>query len=679
MKQLKRLLPSQAPFGQSLPALAGGFLPAYILAFLLGVVLYFKLPIEPSLGHILLLSTVFVVTGVVGYIKHTYGWYILLISLWLAAVGVGLGYATWHTSTVQTQFWSESQARTVWVTGDIEKLNTKTTGFTTVTLKNVVTMNGESVKHWQKIIISAHTSRFKGAAMGTKVAAQARLWPPAKPLHPSMYDWQMRSYFEGVGATGLIMGDLYLTEPETPLLLNSINTFRHRLFERLAATQHSGAGVGAALLTGLRGGIPLGINEDYRRSGLAHLMAISGMHLGMVSAAVYFVLLFVLVRLGQLPYKVDVRKLAALGALMAAAGYTLMAGATVPTLRAFCLILAAFFALLSGRIHLGVRVLALVALGLAVYQPYLMLTASFQLSFVAALALVVWAYVRQTQRVDLGTLTPKTNAFWQSIQVSIVATLATTPFIALHFKQVALVAVVANVIAIPLLAFAILPLGFSAIILGHGGGEWLLAAYLYMVNILNQVAHFMAELPMASLAINPQAVPFLWVVTVSLLLAFLFKRWALVLVAVVAAFPLVAAQKMVGPAVIVLEGGRNIIATNGINYIPITQTEHLSDKAFEALIRVLPNPQKIATICNNSTCHYGSKNGGLLVAADSAELSEEDCFLNKWIITPQNAHFTCIKGATVYSPESATGFYITKQGLKIEGYPSRQGQRPWTQ
>lgn len=674
MELLKRLRPLQAPFGQSLPALAGGVLPAYILAFLLGVVVYFKLPIEPSLGHILLLSTVFVAIGGVSYIKlPQVGWHVLLFSLWVSVVGWGLGYATWHTSTLQTQFWPDNQNRTVWLTGSIEKLNAKTNGFTTATLNHATTMNGESVQHWPKVILSAHTSRFKGAATGTEVAAQVRLSPPAKPLHPSMYDWQMRSYFEGVGATGLVMGDLYLTEPEALPLQSKVNTFRYNVLSQITATEHQGAGVAAALLTGLRGSITPEIAEDYRRSGLAHLMAISGMHLGMLSAAAYLVLLFIFVRCGGLPYKIDVRKLAAFGALIAAFGYTLMAGATVPTIRAFCLIVAAFFALLSGRIHLGVRVLALVALGVVLYQPYLILTASFQLSFVAALALVVWAYIRQTQRIDLGALTPKQNRFSQSVQVSIVATLATLPFIALHFKQVAVVGVVANIVAIPLMAFAVLPLGFGYILLG----EVFLKPYLFMVGVLNHVAHFMAGLPMASFTVNPQAVPFLWVVAVSLLLAFLFKRWALVWVAVVAAFPLAAAQQVAGPAVLVLEGGQNILATNGTHYVPLAQTETLSDKAFEALVRVLPNPQTVPTTCAASACAYRSKAGGLLVAAETAQLSAEDCFLNTWIITPKNAHFSCTDGAKVFNSEGATGFYLTEKGLKTENYPNKQNKRPW--
>ena len=684
MALLKHILAPHVRYGQNLPALAGGFLPAYILAFLLGVLLYFKLPFEPSLGHITTLSMLFAALSLLLLFKWARGgWPSFLVGGWLAVLFLGAGYATWYTHALKTPIWPEAQTGTVWLTGTLEKMNAKANGFTTATVRHIETINKGKVQHWPGVIISAHTSRFAGATTGTQITAQVRLSPPSKPLHPSMYDWQMRSYFEGISATGLVMGDLYLTEPEISDWLGAVNSFRHKVFQRINATEHAGAGVGAALLTGLRGEITPNIAEDYRRSGLAHLMAISGMHLGMLSGALYFVLLAGLVRCGRLPYHIDVRMLAAFGALLAAAGYTLMAGATVPTLRAFCLIAAAFFALLTGRIHLGVRVLALVALALVLFNPYLLLTASFQLSFVAALALVVWAYVRQVQRIDLGALTPKPNRLMQSVQVSVVATLATLPFIALHFKQVAVVGVLANVIAIPLMAFAVLPLGFIYLVFGELLSEWLgeglLTAYLFAVNILNQVAHFMAELPMAAFTINPMAVPFLWVVAVALLLAFLFKRWALILVALVAMVPLAAAQKVEGPAVLVLEGGENILASNGHAYIALQQNEETSDKALDALTRVLPRPQGLKAICKQHTCSYTSPAGNLLVANTHAQLGAEDCKLNTWIIVPEAAYFTCEQGqgAKVYSPQQATSYKLTHQGLHEMHHPPQYSQRFW--
>ncbi len=674
MAIFKNLLAPHIRYGQNLPALAGGFLPAYILAFLVGVLIYFKLPFEPSLGHTAVLSMLFAVMGAILLYKWAKGgWYAFLLCGWLAVTLLGLSYATWHTHALKTPTWPAEQTHTVWLTGTVEKLNAKASGFTTATLRNIETINNGNVQHWPGMIISAHTSRFDDATTGTIITVQVRLSPPSTPLHPSMYDWQMRSYFEGISATGLVMGDLYVTEPTEAPWRGKLNAFRHKVFNSITATEHVGAGVGAALLTGLRGEIAPHTADDYRRSGLAHLMAISGMHLGMLSGALYFVLLAVFVRCGKLPYKVDVRMLAAFGALIAAAGYTLMAGATVPTLRAFCLIAAAFFALLTGRIHLGVRVLALVALALVLFQPYLLLTASFQLSFVAALALVVWAYVRQVQRIDLGALTPRPNRLMQSIQVSIVATLATLPFIALHFKQVAVVGVLANVLAIPLMAFAVLPLGFLYLVSGGLLGGWLLTSYLYAAEALNQVAHFMAELPMAAFTINPVAVPYLWVVAVTLLLAFLFKRWALVLITLIAMVPLAAAQRLEGPAVIVLEGGDDILVSNRLEYVPLQQSDDLSDKAVDALTRVLPRPNATRPTCQLHACRIGN----LLVASAEAELHQEDCLLNDWIVVPQQAYFSCTQGAKVYSPQVATSFALSGDGLHITEHPPLYPQRFW--
>ena len=102
-----------------------------------------------------------------------------------------------------------------------------------------------------------------------------------------------------------------------------------------AQIKGSAGGVAAALATGLRGEIPDGVRQQMRDSGLAHLLAISGLHIGLVTAFV-----FALVRGGLalgpgFALRWPLKKIAAVVALLAAAIYMMLAGATVPTQRAF--------------------------------------------------------------------------------------------------------------------------------------------------------------------------------------------------------------------------------------------------------------------------------------------------------------------------------------------------------
>lgn len=211
MAPLKNILAPQARFGQNLPALAGGMLPAYVLAFLLGVFGYFQLPVEPPLGQIAPVFMVFVLLGMVALRNY---WHVFLLAMWLAMCVGGVGYTAWRTQNTHTPFWPENQQQPVWLTGKVESLNAKASGFTTVTVRNVETINRQGkVQQWPGVIVSAHNSRFEEATQGADIAAQVKLSPPAKPLHPAMYNWQRRSFFEGISATGLVMGDLYITPP----------------------------------------------------------------------------------------------------------------------------------------------------------------------------------------------------------------------------------------------------------------------------------------------------------------------------------------------------------------------------------------------------------------------------------------------------------------------------------
>ncbi|MCA8934193.1 MAG: ComEC/Rec2 family competence protein, partial [Rhodospirillaceae bacterium] len=226
------------------------------------------------------------------------------------------------------------------------------------------------------------------------------------------------------------------------------------------------AGFAAALLTGQRGGVDDATYEVLRDAGLAHLLAISGLHVGLVAGGV-----FVLVRLlGSLNERLAVtrpiKKWAAVAALLSAVAYMLVVGAPVPTQRAVLMTGLVLLGVLADREALSMRLVAWAALVVLVLAPDSVVSASFQMSFAAVVGLVAayeWLAPRMGRWRRGGGMARAVLLYLAGVLVSTaVAGLATAPFSLFHFQAVATAGALANLLAVPLTAFWIMPFGMAA-------------------------------------------------------------------------------------------------------------------------------------------------------------------------------------------------------------------------
>ena len=675
------------------PAFIGGNLPLVILGFLLGIMVYFTLNTEPRVGDILPMSIIAFILGMIAlwFAGNKTMWAAAWLLFFIAAVGGGAAYSAYRTALITPSPWPEQLAgERVWVKGTVSAVNLRSNGFATVELRAVTTFHPDKLRHWPSVVIITHNSRAAKAQPGGEVAAQARLKPPSAPLHPSEYDWRQKSFFEQVSATGLVMGGFYPTPPDRKDALANLRHTRESIANKYANAQASdGAkGVAAALLTGIRSQIPPETRENYAQSGLAHLMAISGMHLGMVAGFIYLILRFLLVRAGALPLHTDIRKPAAFMAFLAAGGYAVLAGATIPTIRALSLIGAAFLAILFDRVHLGIRILALIAFALAVYNPYWVAGPSFQLSFVASFALLLWAYKRKELRLNLGSLTPKTSRLADLFKVSTVAALATAPVVAAHFSTVPVLSVLANMLGVPFLGLVVLPLGFLSLLLPDWffGGTFT-ALYLGAVDILNNFAAFIASQPASSFQMPPQGLVLFFVGTWGLLLAFIYRNFYVFAVAVLALVPFTVSLKT-APQVVALYHQDGIIALGGTGFeyystagITNRDLAHLAETFDETYQD--KNTQSINPRCDASYCVYKKEEGAdalLTFAKPWADVSLEDCAHSRWILSPQQ-NMPC-PGKNIISPallksEAVTYTISIKNGHVFAAPFKTPAGRPW--
>jgi competence protein ComEC len=245
-----------------------------------------------------------------------------------------------------------------------------------------------------------------------------------------------------------------------------------------------------------------------RDSGLAHLLAISGLHLGLVAATVIFFLRFCFAALPPLALRLPTKKIAALLGMLAAFGYLFLAGTTVPALRAFIMVAIAFFAVLIERNPFSLRLVAVAALAILVLAPESLLSPSFQLSFAAVTALVAFFRAKpfeageRKREEGLGALPRSLRYFLLLGVTSAIAIAATTPFALHHFGRFAPYGLVANLVAVPLVGSLVMPSALLAALLWPFGLEGVgITLMVWLIDLLLLLAEEVAALPGARMVL----------------------------------------------------------------------------------------------------------------------------------------------------------------------------------
>ena len=204
--------------------------------------------------------------------------------------------------------------------------------------------------------------------------------------------------------------------------------------------------------------------SDIRNSGLAHLLSISGFHLALASAIFFVSTRFILSRSTFLILNFDIKKAAAIAAIFGTYFYLKIAASPMPAQRAFIMVLLVLIALFAGQKINSKRAIMTAVLALILYNPLAVFNISFQLSFAAIL--VLGSFYEVMPRLRSNNLFLKAVCYFiEIILVSIIIQIATTPFLMHSFQTFSLLGFIANILAIPLTSFFVMPLGFLALFL----------------------------------------------------------------------------------------------------------------------------------------------------------------------------------------------------------------------
>lgn len=353
-----------------------------------------------------------------------------------------------------------------------------------------------------------------GVAPGALITLRARLVPPPLPAIPGTYDFAQGAWFRGLGAIGKAIGPVRLTAPAPA---GGFQIWLASLRARLSAHIQASApgppgGIAAALATGDMGGIPQADAEAMRRSGLAHLLSVSGLHVTAVVGAVMLLVLRLLALSPALALRAPLLLIAAGAGACAAIAYTLLTGAEVPTVRSCVAALLVLGGIALGREALTLRLVAAGALLILLFLPEALAGPSFQLSFAAVTAIVA-LHEQPRLRAFLTRREEKrrrrlARALAGLLLTGLAVEAALAPIALFHFHREGLYGAAANIVAIPLTTFVIMPLEGAALLLdlaGLGAPLWWLATW--GLALLLWLAHAVAAAPgsVAALPAMPTA------------------------------------------------------------------------------------------------------------------------------------------------------------------------------
>lgn len=314
-----------------------------------------------------------------------------------------------------------------------------------------------------------------GLTQGAVIRVGARLMPPAPSAVPGAYDFARTAWFAGLGASGRGFAPVKVVTSGPP-----DSDFRNRLSAHIRQQlPGSAGGIAAALATGDQGGVGEEDAEAMRRSGLAHLLSVSGLHITAVVAGTMFVVLRLLALSPWLALNWRLPLVAAGAGALAAVGYTLLTGAEVPTIRSCVAALLVLVALAMGREAITLRLVAAGAVVVLLFWPESLASPSFQLSFAAVTAIVALhehpAMRRWLSPGDYSLPIRFGRGLLILLLTGIAVEIALAPIALYHFHRSGLYGALANIVAIPLTTFVIMPFEAAALLfdtVGLGAPFW---------------------------------------------------------------------------------------------------------------------------------------------------------------------------------------------------------------
>lgn len=370
---------------------------------------------------------------------------------------------------------------------------------------------------------------------GDKIRFQSRLRSITNFNNPGGFDYKRYMAFKGIHATAYARAKrIKIISRSSPAAVRqTINRFRR---DFAALVRQSGSpevqGVLNALIIGDRSGILETTREDFNRAGVAHLLAISGLHIGIVATVAFVLANWLICWIKPLLWRGWTRKAAALAALPPVIAYGVVAGLSPSTQRAVLMVGIFLLTFLMVKEQDSLNTLALAALAILIVDPPSLFSISFQLSFVTVFS-IVYGFISLQKadllvkyQVDPGWSQRLTVRLVSFFLVSLFAIIGGLPLVAYYFNQISLVGLGTNFLVVPLVGFITVPLGLAGLFLLPVStilATWCLNAGAAVLAVALDIIKIFAWLPFAAVkTVTPSLLEIICLYTLGLTLLYVF-------------------------------------------------------------------------------------------------------------------------------------------------------------
>ena len=503
----------------------------YAVCYALGMGLYLTLPWEiPTWLAVVYMEAVLLLL----YLYRRQDRYFKILT-YVCILVLGLCVAK-GDALYKNNFLEKKLEETSYLTGYIEAVDYNYAGKTRLWLTNVDNFEN-SLKGKFRITVNQHPEWLKPGKCVELIAELPKDYVQ-NPL--GNYNFSRSLFYQGISASGFAVSPLFEKDCAFAEKESTVFRIRKKIKEIIEKNADSTEG---SIIEALSIGDRTKLNQEqiaaFRTAGLSHILAISGMHMGMIALLVFFLIRLILLPLGKNGY--DTRKPAAVVALFLSSIYFLISGQSVSCQRAYIMTLITLLAILFNRRPVSLRLWAFAVIIVATINPSAVVSPGFLMSFAAVLGIVSFyeKYASELHKwLHTRTICGKIGAYLLGVIITdMVASLITLPYSIYYFHQLSVYTTLANMLAAPLMAFWIMPmllLFLISILLGLG--KYMISPLAQGIEWLNEIATFVSSLAGAKYGENLGNMPewCLFFITIGILWLCIWQQkwriWGIVLI-----------------------------------------------------------------------------------------------------------------------------------------------------
>ena len=428
----------------------------------LGIWTYFAMPFEPSKWWTVAAVEILLLLA---YIFRHYPSILRIIFLLFIFV---FGFCNIQ---IKTAYLSEQlpsiKEQKVYLRGEVFSRDTNYNGKPRIVIGNMERLSGSRIKG--KYRLTLLHSRYLPQT-GNCVELVAEVAPLMKANSVGGYQPDRNLFFEGLNGSGYVLSQVFPIDCAVPnnFWREKIDKIRRSITSKIENTlPKNQASIASAILSGNRELMSKEQADNYRNSGLAHFLSISGLHMSMIAGLMFFFIRLIMATIPKIALRYNSKKVAAFCAIIVSTIYLIISGTAVPTQRAYIMVFIILLAAIFERKAISMRNLALAASFILIISPQMLISISFQLSFAAVTAMIAFyesfsTKIHRFLSADNSGLIGKTFRIIITylsgvIIADFIASAATLPFVIYHFNKVALYTSLTNLLSGPIIAFIIMP------------------------------------------------------------------------------------------------------------------------------------------------------------------------------------------------------------------------------